>query len=63
MLKALMIEKLIGSMVRHGITGLGTVMMADGIGNAAQWEAASGGAVVAVGLGLSWAEKKFGIRF
>lgn len=58
MLKLILLDKAISPLVRHGITVAGGYMIAQGHADAESVQAVAGGAVAAVGIGMSWLEKK-----
>jgi hypothetical protein len=57
-MKALFLQKFVGSTVRHAMTVAGGWMLAEGHADAATVEAITGGVIAAVGVGLSLVEKR-----
>lgn len=49
---------IIGSILRHVLTGAGSVIIAKGYSDASAWEAISGGVLALVGLVASYFNKK-----
>jgi hypothetical protein len=63
MVKAIITQKLIGMLIRHGMTVLGGYMVAGGYADEEIWQAITGGAVAAGGVALSFGEKALYPRF
>lgn len=63
MIKALMLEKLLGLVIRHGMTVAGGYLVSGGYADENTVQMLTGGAVAAGGVGLSFIEKKFSPRF
>lgn len=57
----ILLDKAISPLVRHGITAAGGYMIAQGHADPEAISAVAGGGVAAVGIALSWLEKK--LRF
>lgn len=45
------------SLVRHALTGVGSVLVARGVADAGTVEAIAGGVIAVIGLALSWRDK------
>lgn len=59
MIKAIVTDKLVGMLIRHTMTAIGGVMIADGYVDESAWQAITGGAVALGGVVLSGVEKAF----
>lgn len=57
MIKAILINKIAGPLIRHGATVLGGYLIAEGIADEAAVSAITGGIVAAGGVAVSFAEK------
>lgn len=57
MIQGLLISKLAGSVIRHGMTALGGVLLAGGYADAGAVEAITGGGIALAGVILSLMEK------
>lgn len=56
-LQSLLFSKVTTLIARHALTAAGAVLVAEGHTDAAAWEVVSGGAMAALGIGLSVAQK------
>lgn len=52
-----MTREFILSLIRHALTGIGSVMVARGYADAGTTEAIIGGVLAVIGLGMSWRDK------
>ncbi len=57
MIKGILFSKVTSLVVRHALTAAGTYLVAEGYTDEATWQTVSGGAMAAVGIGLSVGHK------
>jgi len=53
-----MLQEMIDAVIRHALTGAGTVMVAHGIGTSDQMQAVVGGIMAAISIYMTYQHKK-----